>query len=149
MVSLADLKGFTGTLLDPQQCARSVDDAVIMGLHYILQHLDWDICKDPICDLQLSIQHHHHRNYVRLQSTGNRHGKITADLSPINTTCIIHCQLHCLAKRITHVPDKSYPLTQHCQWICICCSVWPVIYFIWYSMLEKLKQITTPELTHS
>ncbi len=41
---LAHLKDFTGPLLDPLQFAyranRSVDDAVNMGLHYILQHLD-------------------------------------------------------------------------------------------------------------
>ncbi len=41
---LAHLKDITGTLLDPLQFAyranRSVDDAVNMGLHYILQHLD-------------------------------------------------------------------------------------------------------------
>ncbi|KAL0159564.1 hypothetical protein M9458_043289, partial [Cirrhinus mrigala] len=41
---LAYLKDITETLLDPLQFAyqanRSVDDAVNMGLHYILQHLD-------------------------------------------------------------------------------------------------------------
>ncbi|KAL0151023.1 hypothetical protein M9458_053536 [Cirrhinus mrigala] len=41
---LANLKDITGPLLDPLQFAyranRSVDDAVNMGLHYILQHLD-------------------------------------------------------------------------------------------------------------
>ncbi len=41
---LAYLKDITGPLLDPLQFAyranRSVDDAVNMGLHYILQHLD-------------------------------------------------------------------------------------------------------------
>ncbi len=41
---LAHLKDITGPLLDPLQFAyranRSVDDAVNMGLHYILQHLD-------------------------------------------------------------------------------------------------------------
>jgi len=41
---LAHLKDITGPLLDPFQFAyranRSVDDAVNMGLHYILQHLD-------------------------------------------------------------------------------------------------------------
>ncbi len=41
---LAYLKDTTGPLLDPLQFAyranRSVDDAVNMGLHYILQHLD-------------------------------------------------------------------------------------------------------------
>ncbi len=41
---LAYLKVSTGPLLDPQQFAyrsnRSVDDAVNMGLHFILQHLD-------------------------------------------------------------------------------------------------------------
>ncbi len=41
---LAYLKAITGPLLDPLQFAyrenRSVDDAVNMGLHYILQHLD-------------------------------------------------------------------------------------------------------------
>ncbi|XDV47522.1 hypothetical protein PO909_017127 [Leuciscus waleckii] len=41
---LAYLKDITGPLLDPFQFAyranRSVDDAVNMGLHYILQHLD-------------------------------------------------------------------------------------------------------------
>ncbi len=41
---LAHLKDSTGPLLDPLQFAyranRSVDDAVNMGLHYILQHLD-------------------------------------------------------------------------------------------------------------
>ncbi len=41
---LAYLKASTGPLLDPLQFAyranRSVDDAVSMGLHYILQHLD-------------------------------------------------------------------------------------------------------------
>ena len=41
---LTHLKGITGPLLDPLQFAyranRSVDDAVNMGLHYILQHLD-------------------------------------------------------------------------------------------------------------
>ncbi len=41
---LAHLKDSTGTLLDPLQFAyranRSVDDAVNMGLHFILQHLD-------------------------------------------------------------------------------------------------------------
>ncbi|KAL0201751.1 hypothetical protein M9458_004938, partial [Cirrhinus mrigala] len=40
----AYLKDITGPLLDPLQFAyqanRSVDDAVNMGLHYILQHLD-------------------------------------------------------------------------------------------------------------
>ncbi len=41
---LALLKDITGPLLDPLQFAyranRSVDDAVNMGLHYVLQHLD-------------------------------------------------------------------------------------------------------------
>ncbi|KAK3522788.1 hypothetical protein QTP86_034647, partial [Hemibagrus guttatus] len=41
---LAYFKDITGLLLDPLQFAyranRSVDDAVNMGLHYILQHLD-------------------------------------------------------------------------------------------------------------
>uniref|UniRef100_A0A7N8WMP4 Reverse transcriptase domain-containing protein n=1 Tax=Mastacembelus armatus TaxID=205130 RepID=A0A7N8WMP4_9TELE len=41
---LAHLKNVTGPFLDPLQFAyrsnRSVDDAVNMGLHYILQHLD-------------------------------------------------------------------------------------------------------------
>ncbi len=41
---LAYLKGITGPLLDLLQFAyranRSVDDAVNMGLHYVLQHLD-------------------------------------------------------------------------------------------------------------
>ncbi|KAL0158979.1 hypothetical protein M9458_047055, partial [Cirrhinus mrigala] len=41
---LAYLKDITGPLLDPLQFAyranRSVDDAVNMGLHYFLQHLD-------------------------------------------------------------------------------------------------------------
>ncbi|KAI3352414.1 hypothetical protein L3Q82_005373 [Scortum barcoo] len=41
---LTHLKDITGPLLDPLQFAnranRSVDDAVNMGLHYILQHLD-------------------------------------------------------------------------------------------------------------
>ncbi len=41
---LAHLKDITGPLLDPLQFAyranRSVEDAVNMGLHYILQHLD-------------------------------------------------------------------------------------------------------------
>ncbi|KAK3545332.1 hypothetical protein QTP70_004055 [Hemibagrus guttatus] len=41
---LAYLKNITGPLLDPLQLAyranRSVDDAVNMGLHFILQHLD-------------------------------------------------------------------------------------------------------------
>ncbi|KAK3560503.1 hypothetical protein QTP86_009648 [Hemibagrus guttatus] len=41
---LANLKDITGHFLDPLQFAyqanRSVDDAVNMGLHYILQHLD-------------------------------------------------------------------------------------------------------------
>ncbi|KAL0197631.1 hypothetical protein M9458_006171, partial [Cirrhinus mrigala] len=41
---LAYLKDITGPLLDPLQFAyranRSVDDAVNVGLHYILQHLD-------------------------------------------------------------------------------------------------------------
>ncbi len=41
---LAYLKDITGPLLDPLQFAyranRSVNDAVNMGLHYILQHLD-------------------------------------------------------------------------------------------------------------
>ncbi len=41
---LAHLKDITERLLDPLQFAyranRSVDDAVNMGLHYVLQHLD-------------------------------------------------------------------------------------------------------------
>ncbi len=41
---LAHLKDITGPLLDPLQFAyranRSLDDAVKMGLHYVLQHLD-------------------------------------------------------------------------------------------------------------
>ncbi len=41
---LAYLKDITGPLLDPLQFAyrsnRSLDDAVNMGLHYVLQHLD-------------------------------------------------------------------------------------------------------------
>ncbi len=41
---LAYLKDITGPLLDPLQFAywanRSEDDAVNIGLHYILQHLD-------------------------------------------------------------------------------------------------------------
>ncbi len=41
---LAHLKDITGPLVDPLQFAyrtnRSVDDAVNMGLHYVLQHLD-------------------------------------------------------------------------------------------------------------
>ncbi len=41
---LAHLKDITGPLLDPLQFTyranRSVDDAVNMGLHYVLQHLD-------------------------------------------------------------------------------------------------------------
>ncbi|KAK3514156.1 hypothetical protein QTP70_005087 [Hemibagrus guttatus] len=43
-VTLTYLKDITGPLLDPHQFAyranRSVDDAVNMGMHYILQHLD-------------------------------------------------------------------------------------------------------------
>ncbi len=43
-LALAFLKDTTGPLLDPLQFAyrvnRSVDDAVNMGLHFILQHLD-------------------------------------------------------------------------------------------------------------
>ncbi|KAI3363731.1 hypothetical protein L3Q82_001347 [Scortum barcoo] len=37
----------------PTWANRSVDDAVNMGLHYILQHLDSarDLCKDPVCEL--------------------------------------------------------------------------------------------------
>ncbi len=50
---LAYLKDITRPLLDPLQFAyranRSVDDAVDVGLHYILQHL-----KDLICRLQLN-----------------------------------------------------------------------------------------------
>ncbi len=42
---LAHLKDITGPSLDPLQFAyranKSVDDAVNMGLHYVLQHLDW------------------------------------------------------------------------------------------------------------
>ncbi len=41
---LAHLKDITGPSLDPLQFAyranRPVDDAVNMGLHYVLQHLD-------------------------------------------------------------------------------------------------------------
>ncbi|KAK9513240.1 hypothetical protein VZT92_026789 [Zoarces viviparus] len=41
---LTHLKNITGPLLDPLQFAyranRSVDDAVNMGQHYMLQHLD-------------------------------------------------------------------------------------------------------------
>ncbi|KAK0145059.1 hypothetical protein N1851_016045 [Merluccius polli] len=48
---LAHLKDITGPLLDPLQFAyranRSVDDAVNMGLHYILQHLPRDKHKGP------------------------------------------------------------------------------------------------------
>ncbi len=43
-LALAHLKDITGPLLDPLQFSyrakRSVDDAVNMGLHYGLQHLD-------------------------------------------------------------------------------------------------------------
>ncbi len=55
---LAYLKDITRPLLDPLQFAyranRSVDDAVDVGLHYILQHL-----KDLICRLQLNLRYHH------------------------------------------------------------------------------------------
>ncbi len=43
-LGLAYLKNISGPSLDPLQFAyranRSVDDAVNMGLHYVLQHLD-------------------------------------------------------------------------------------------------------------
>ncbi len=62
---LAHLKDITGPLLDPLQFAyranRSVDDAVNMGLHYILQHLDkpGTYARILFCGLQLRFQHHH------------------------------------------------------------------------------------------
>ncbi|KAL0198831.1 hypothetical protein M9458_007371, partial [Cirrhinus mrigala] len=60
---LAYLKNITGPLLDPLQFAyranRSVDDAVNMGLHFILQHLDRPGTWDPVCGLQFGLQHHH------------------------------------------------------------------------------------------
>ncbi|KAL0166153.1 hypothetical protein M9458_037997, partial [Cirrhinus mrigala] len=54
---LAYLKNITGPLLDPLQFAyranMSVDDAVNMGLHFILQHLDRPrtYVRDPVCGL--------------------------------------------------------------------------------------------------
>ncbi len=62
---LAYLKDITRPLLDPFQFAyranRSVDDAVNMGLHYILKHLDkpGNLRKDLICGLQLGLQYPH------------------------------------------------------------------------------------------
>ncbi len=56
---LAYLKDITGPLLDPLQFAyranRSVDDAVNMRQHFILQHLDrpGTYVRDPVCRLQL------------------------------------------------------------------------------------------------
>ncbi len=49
---LAHLKDITGPSLDPLQFAyranRSVDDAVNMGLHYVLQHLDFSLAFNNI-----------------------------------------------------------------------------------------------------
>ncbi|KAK3507530.1 hypothetical protein QTP70_028078, partial [Hemibagrus guttatus] len=54
---LAYLKNITGPLLDPLQFAyranRSVDDAVNMGLHFILQHLD----KSGTCEAVRHVRH--------------------------------------------------------------------------------------------
>ncbi len=47
-----------GPLQFAYQVNRSVDDAVNLGQHYILQ----DIYKDPVCGLQLGVQHHHPRH---------------------------------------------------------------------------------------
>ncbi|KAI9999642.1 hypothetical protein NQD34_018320 [Periophthalmus magnuspinnatus] len=61
---LHHLKSFTSPLLDPLQFAyranRSVDDTINLALHFILQHLDspGNPRQDPVCGLQLCIQHH-------------------------------------------------------------------------------------------
>lgn len=56
---LSHLKTIKGPLMDPLQFTyranRSVDDAVEMALHFILQHL----VQDPLCGFQLCLQHHH------------------------------------------------------------------------------------------
>ncbi|KAK3561940.1 hypothetical protein QTP86_019065, partial [Hemibagrus guttatus] len=49
---LAYLKDITGPLQFAYRANRSMDDAVNMGLHYILQQTR-DLCKDPVLDHQL------------------------------------------------------------------------------------------------
>ncbi len=60
---LAYLKDITRPMLDALQFAyranRSVDDAVNMGLHYITPRQTWELRKDLICGLHLSLQYHH------------------------------------------------------------------------------------------
>ncbi len=62
---LAYLKDATGPLLDPMQFAyranRSVDDAVNMGLHFILQHLDrpGTYVRILFVDFSSAFKHHH------------------------------------------------------------------------------------------
>ncbi|XP_051519260.1 uncharacterized protein LOC127420766 [Myxocyprinus asiaticus] len=62
---MAHLKNITGPFLDPLQFAyranRSVDNAVNMGLHHILQHLDrpGTYARILFRGLQLGFQHHH------------------------------------------------------------------------------------------
>ncbi|KAK3506128.1 hypothetical protein QTP70_005363, partial [Hemibagrus guttatus] len=64
---LAYLKNITGPLLDPLQFAyranRSVDDAVNMGLHFILQHLDKSgtyASASETGEIQVKQPHHQH-----------------------------------------------------------------------------------------
>ncbi|KAL3042120.1 hypothetical protein OYC64_020131 [Pagothenia borchgrevinki] len=70
---LSHIKSITDPLLDPLQFAyranRSVDDAVNMALHFLLQHLDphgpslpppapghsKNLRQDPVCGLQLCL----------------------------------------------------------------------------------------------
>jgi len=62
---LAYMKDIAGPLLDPLQFVyrvnRSVDDAVNMGLHFILQHLDKSgtYVRMLFVDFLFSLQHHH------------------------------------------------------------------------------------------
>ncbi|KAK3557488.1 hypothetical protein QTP70_027912 [Hemibagrus guttatus] len=59
------LKNITGSLLDSLQFAyranRSMDDAVNMGLHFILSASGQirDLCEAPVRRLQFGLQHHH------------------------------------------------------------------------------------------
>ncbi len=62
---LAYLKDITGPLLDPLQFAyranRSMDDAVNMGQHFILQHLNKSgtYVRILFVDFRLGLQHHY------------------------------------------------------------------------------------------
>ncbi len=104
---LAHLKDITGPLLDPMQFAyqanRSVDDAVNMGLHYILQHLYSSGTYPPLqthpthcASPHLSVDHKLPDRQEATGEAGEHHIRQSA-LAPPRSVCsllLLHQRLH-------------------------------------------------------